>query len=98
MGIEMADTGRRMPAVDAEAGTGDGPTVEGSEPHHVLGLLSPVDKIFDGQWIVRPDRVPHADVAVELVLADLLDLDHRRSLARRRARSRLEARFHGRER
>src|SRR2546427_3575028 len=63
-----------------------------------LGLSSPVDEVFDGQRIVRPDRVPYGGETAELVLADLPNLDHRGSLARRRPRSRLEARFPGTER
>ena len=51
------------------------------QPGHVVRLALPVAIVRFGLRVVRPHGVPDRDEPRELTLADLLDLDHGRSLA-----------------
>ena len=74
--LAVARARRRVPADVGEARRRHPRRPRRDEPGHVLGLALPVEVVVDAAATVRPDRCASASQPLELVGADLPDLDH----------------------
>ena len=71
----------RMPAVDADPGPRVLALAAREQPDRVLRLTPPVDEVADAPARSGAHGVQHADEARQVVLGDLHELEHARTLA-----------------